>query len=462
VFKRLLGDFIGDKKFYKYLLAIMLPILVQTGITNFVNMLDNVMIGSIGTNETTGVAVANQLIFVFNLCIFGTVSGAGIFGAQFFGKGDNEGLRHTLRFKLYAAVGITIGAIILFVFAGRWLINLYLMGEGSVADANACMDFASIYLNIMLIGLIPYTVAQCYATTLRETGQTLLPMYAGIAAVLVNLVLNWVLIFGNLGMPALGVTGGAIATVISRFAEMIIVMAGTHLNKKKHLFATGLYSSLYVPASLIKKIIAKGLPLLLNETMWAMGIAAANRCYSLRGLDVVAANNISQTFFNVFSVVFLTVGSAIGIILGQQLGARDNENVYSSAKKLIAFSLFMSIIVGVIYFVCSQYIPYAYETTDHIRRLATNLMRISALAMPLDAIANASYFTLRSGGKTFVTVLFDSCFVWCVTVLTATILINTTNLPILPLYAICQGLNIIKCIIGITLVKKKIWIQKIV
>lgn len=454
--------FIGDKKFYKYLLAIMLPIMLQTGITNLVNMLDNVMIGSVGTNETTGVAVANQLIFVFNLCIFGTVSGAGIFGAQFFGKGDNEGLRHTLRFKLYSATALTVGAILLFIFAGRWLVNLYLMGEGDVNDAAASMEFAITYLNVMLIGLIPYTIAQCYATSLRETGQTLLPMYAGISAVGINLFLNWVLIFGNLGLPAMGVKGGAIATVISRFAEMFIVMLGTHLKRQKYSFAVGLFGSFYVPLKLIKQICIKGIPLLLNETMWAMGIAAANRCYSLRGLDVVAANNISQTFFNVFSVVFLTVGSAIGIILGQQLGAHETEKAHSSAKKLIAFSFGMSIVVGVIYFIVSGFIPYAYETSDEIRRLATNLMRISAIAMPLDALANASYFTLRSGGKTFVTVLFDSCFVWCVTVLTATILVNYTSLNILPLYAICQGLNVIKGVIGIILVKKGIWIQKIV
>lgn len=457
-----LRSFIGDKKFYKYVLAIMLPIMIQTGITNFVNMLDNVMIGTLGGNETTGVAVANQLIFVFNLCIFGAVSGAGIFGAQFFGKGDHEGLRQTLRFKLISTFGLTIGAIFLFIFAGDMLINLYLQGEGSAADIAASLGFARKYLNIMLIGLIPYTIAQCYSSTLRETGQTVLPMYAGVAAVGLNLFLNWVLIYGNLGAPKLGVDGGAIATVISRFAEMFIVIIGTHFNRNKNIFAEGLYSSLYVPSALIKKILAKGLPLMMNETLWAAGIAAANRAYSLRGLDVVTANNISQTFFNVFSVAFLTVGQAIGIILGQKLGAQDTEGAKDAAKKLIAFSIFTSCIVATVYFIAAEYIPNLYETSNDVRRLATNLMRITALAMPLDSIANASYFTLRSGGKTFITILFDSCFVWVVTVFTATMLVNFTTLPILPLYAICQGLNIIKDIVGLTLVKKGIWIQIIV
>ncbi len=460
--KARLGSFIGNRAFYKMLIAIMLPIMIQTGITNFVNMLDNVMIGSVGECQTTGVAVANQLIFVFNLCIFGAVSGAGIFGAQFFGKGDHEGLRHTLRFKLISTVLLTVIAIVIFIFAGDSLIGLYLKGEGSAEDVSASLGYGRVYLNVMLIGLIPYTIAQCYASTLRETGQTVLPMYAGLAAVFINLVLNWVLIFGNLGAPRLGVQGGAIATVISRFAEMIIVMLGTHLKSNKNLFVRGLYKSVYVPGSLIANILKKGLPLLLNETMWAMGIAAANQCYSLRGLDVVAANNISQTFFNVFSVAFLTVGQAIGIILGQMLGANRINEAKDASRKLIAFSLFMSFIVGSVYFIAAEYIPHAYAVSNDVKQLATQLMRITAVVMPLDAFANASYFTLRSGGKTIITVLFDSCFVWCVTVAVASILVYYTTLPILALFGICQGLNIIKCIIGFILVKKGIWIQNIV
>ncbi|MBQ5810604.1 MAG: MATE family efflux transporter [Clostridia bacterium] len=350
---------IGDRKFYKFVLAIMIPIMVQTGITNFVNMLDNVMIGALGTNETTGVAVANQLIFVFNLCIFGAVSGAGIFGAQFFGKGDHEGLKQTLRFKFISTLLITVAAIFLFIYKGDFLIGLYLQGEGLPEDIAASHNFSSTYLNIMLVGLIPYTISQCYSSTLRETGQTVLPMYAGVAAVGINLFLNWILIFGSFGAPKLGVVGGAIATVISRFAEMIIVILGTHLKAEKNLFVVGLYKSLYVPAELVRRIIAKGLPLLLNETFWAAGVAAANQAYSLRGLDVVAANNISQTFFNVFSVAFLTVGQAIGIILGQQLGAQKTEEARSSSIKLIAFSIFISLIVATIYFTAAEFIPYA-------------------------------------------------------------------------------------------------------
>lgn len=453
---------IGTKSFYKRMIALMLPIMVQNGITNFVNMLDNIMVGQVGTADMTGVAVSNQLIFVFNLCVFGAISGAGIFGAQFYGKGDNKGLRDTLRFKLIFCTLLSALSIVIFIFGGESLINLYLMGEGSAADIAAALGYAKSYLFIMLIGILPYTIAQCYASTLRETGQTVVPMVSGLTAVVVNLILNYILIFGKLGAPALGVNGAAMATVISRFAELIVVVLWTHIKRDKNHFAKGLLKSLKVPLALTKQIIAKGLPLMLNETFWAAGVAAITQCYSVRGYVVIASMNISTTFYNVFSVAFMAVGMAIGIILGQQLGAGETNQAADTAKKSITFSVMISVIVGAVFALVAFWIPYAYKTTADTRALATGFMQIAALTMPLDSCAHAAYFTLRSGGKAFITIVFDSLFMWCISVPAAFILSSFTTLPMLLVYLICQGLNLIKCILGCYLVKKGTWIKNIV
>ena len=364
---------IGNRQFYHRVFALMLPIMIQNGITNFVNMLDNVMVGRVGNVEMTGVAVANQLFFVFNLCIFGVVSGAGIFGAQFFGNRDHKGVRHTFRFKILSGLIITLLAMALFWFGGEELIKLYLQGDGSAADAAASLGFAQKYLHIMLIGVIPYTIAQCYSSTLRECGQAMPPMFAGVIAVLVNLCLNYVLIFGNFGAPKLGVVGAAIATVISRYVELIIIAAWTRSHSDKTPFILGAYRSLHVPARLIRQILAKGLPLMLNETLWAAGIATLSQCYSTHSLDVVAANNISSTFFNVFSVAFISVGVAIGIILGQELGAGENERARADSRRLIFFSILCSIVVAVIYAITANFIPQIYNTSDTVRLLATDV-----------------------------------------------------------------------------------------
>ncbi|MBQ7108003.1 MAG: MATE family efflux transporter [Clostridia bacterium] len=458
----MLNKFFGTKEFYRRLIFLTLPIMIQNGITNFVNMLDNIMIGQIGTLEMTGVAVSNQLIFVFNLCVFGALSGAGIFGAQFYGKGDTKGFRDTFRFKMIFCIGITLLCIGIFIFFGDELISIYLKGDGSTKDAAMSLSFAKQYLFIMLTGTIPYTIAQCYASTLREKGQTVVPMVAGIAAVAVNMSLNYVLIFGKLGAPKLGVVGAALATVISRFAELLVVTVWTHTHKKENEFIIGAYKSFKIPKRLCGQILIKGLPLMLNETGWAAGIAVVNQCYSVKGLNVVAAINISTTFFNVFSVSFLAVGMSIGILIGQQLGSGDTQKVRDTARHCITFSVLVSLLIGIIYAALSGIIPYLYKTDLSVKMLASSFMFISAVTMPIEAFVNSCYFTIRSGGKTFITILFDSIFVWCVSVLSAFILCNYTSLPIITIYLISQLLNTIKGFVGFIFIKKGIWIKNIV
>ena len=453
---------IGTKRFYKRAFALMVPILLQNGITNFVSMLDSLMVGRVGHPEMVGVSVANQLIFVYALCVFGAVSGAGIFGAQFYGSGDVKGLRDTFRFKIITCILLGAGATALFAFAGGDLTMLFLSGEGEPEVAEAAFGFAGDYLKVMLISLVPFAFIQCFSSTLRETGQTVLPMTAGIIAVFVNLALNYVLIFGHLGAPRLGVVGAAVATVISRFVELAIVVLWTVFHRAKNPFIVGAFRSLRVPGKLVLRILAKGLPLMINETMWAAGIAAVNRYYSLRGLDVVAANNINVTFFNVFSVAFMAAGMSIGIILGQMLGAGETEEAKDAARKLIAFSVAISFIVGGVYAALSGVIPGFYNTTDSVRSLATGLMLICAASMPLEAFANAAYFTLRSGGQALITVVFDSGFVWAVSVPAAFIIQRFTDMPILPMYAVMQLLNVIKCLIGYLFFRTGRWAANIV
>ena len=459
----MLKSVIGDKSLYKRIFIFPIPIMIQQGITHFVNMLDNVMVGTVGQAQSTGVAVSNQLMFVFNLCVFGAISGAGIFTAQYFGKGDFEGVKQTFRFKIIFCVLLAAVGIALFCLKGENLIMLYLNKEDNAELAARSLGFAESYLYIMVIGLVPYTISQCYGSTLREAGQSTVPMAAGVVAVAVNLSLNYVLIFGKLGAPKLGVNGAAVATVISRFVELAVLVAYTFIKRQKCIFILEGFKSPYISFSLIGEIFKKGMPLMLNETLWASGIATVNGFYSQRGLDVVAANNISQTFFNVFSVAFMSVGVAIGILIGHDLGSGKNkEKIKKEAFKSIFFSVFVSAVIAIIYAVCAIFIPHIYNVSDNARSIATQLMQVTALTMPLDAFAHASYFTLRSGGKVIITLIFDSFFVWGVTVTAAAVLINYTSLGIITVYFICQSLNIIKCVLGFVFVKRGSWIKNII
>ena len=454
--------YIGDKAFYRRVFGVAVPIIVQNGITNFVSMLDNIMVGQVGTLPMSGVSIVNGLIFVFNLCIFGASSGAGIFTAQFFGSKDDEGVRYTFRFKFLICCILSALGIGLFLLGDSFLIGLYLTGEGDPAEAAQVLHYGVQYLHVMLWGFLPFALTNAYASTLKEPGNPFVPMVAGITATLVNLVGNYILIFGHFGAPQMGVQGAALATVISRFVELAIVAGWTHVNSGKNPFIVGVYRAFYLPGRLFKAIVLKGMPLLINEALWSSGMAILNQCYSTCGLDVVPAQNISSTLFMLSSVVFLSMGNAVGIIMGQMLGAGSTEaEIRDSNRKLLALSVASGIFFGSLMASVSGLFPKLYNTTETVQQLATWLICISAVMMPFNSYTNATYFTLRSGGQTLVTFLFDSCFVWGVCIPLAYCLSRFTAIPIIPLYAICQGTDLIKCMIGAFMLKQGKWIQNL-
>lgn len=454
--------YFGDAAFYKMVFMVAVPIMVQNGITNFVNMLDNIMIGQIGTEAMTGVSIVNQILFVYNLCLFGAVSGAGIFTAQYYGQKNIEGIRHTVRFKLLTVTVITILTVLLCIFFGQALINTYLTGEGSAESIRAAMVSGREYMLFMLTGLPFFMITQVYGSTLKECGQTVLPMKAGVAAICINLILNYLLIYGKFGFPMLGVRGAAIATVCSRVIEMAIIVIAVHKNTEMNPFAVGLYRNFAIPADVVKRITVKGTPLLLNETLWSAGMATLAGCYSMRGVNVVAAFNISNTINNLFQISFIAMGDAVAIIVGQILGTGDMKKAKDTAGKMIVFSVLLCACVAVLMFLIAPAFPAFYKTEEDIKQLAVKLIMISALFIPQHALLNSLYFTLRAGGKTLIAFFFDSVFIWCVSVVLAYVLAKFTALSILWLYFLVQLADGIKAIIGLILVKKGVWLHNIV
>lgn len=458
-----INKYLGDKRFYKMLLSVVVPIIIQNAITNFVNLLDNIMVGQTGTESMTGVSVANQLMFVFNIIIFGAISGAGIFTAQYHGQGDSTGVKYTLRFKIIICIMIAVLGIAVFAGFSEPLVSLYMSDAESVGDPALTLDFGKQYLAVMIFGLLPFALTQAYSGTLRETGETMVPMVAGITAVIVNLVFNYILIFGKFGAPALGVVGAAVATVISRYVELAIVLIWTHTHREKNKFVVGLYKGFYIPGGITKSIIKKGTPLLLNEALWSFGMAAIAQCYSTRGLDVVSANNICTTVSNLFNVVFLSLGSAVAIIVGNALGADDVEKAVDLDRKLIFTSVMSSVVLGLLLCGVAPFFPHLYNTEPEIKALATKLIVVVGATMPLHAHLHACYFTLRSGGKTFITFLFDSVSIWAINYTLVFSLTHWAPMVSVTMIMLLDHLsNLIRCVVGNILVNKRIWVNNLV
>ena len=454
--------YIGDRSFYRRVFAVLIPILIQQVITTFVSLLDNIMVGQIGTEPMSGVAIVNQLMFVFNLCLLGGISGAGILTAQFYGKGDLAGIRQSIRMKLFIAVGIFVvfGSVLLFF--GDFFVGLFLHEGESGLNLEATAGYAREYMDVIMLQLLPFALTMMYSGTLRETGETVVPMKAGLVAVGVNLVFNYILIFGKFGAPKLGVVGAALATVLARVVELSTLIVWTHRHTERNPFIVGVYRSLRVPKQVVLQVFRLGLPLMMNELLWSGGMTVLNQCYSLRGLEVVSAMNISTTVSNLFFSAFISTGNATAIMVGQLLGAGELERAVDEDRKLIAFALGLSFLIAGLTAATSPFVPRLYNTIPHVRKLATDILLITAAAMPLHAFANSCYFTLRSGGKTVITFLFDSGVLWLVSVPTAFLVSRLTAMPILPMIALIEGINLVKCAIGYFMVKQRHWVVNLV
>ncbi len=468
-----LGKFIGDRAFYVMVLTIAVPMIVQNAITNFVSLLDNIMVGQVGTEQMSGVAIANQLMFVFNLCVFGGHGGAGIFTAQFHGKGDADGIRYTMRFKMLLNVLLVTVGVLLFTLCDETLIGLFLHDGSASGDLQLTLVSGQQYLAVMVFGMVPFAITQTYTGTLREVGETSLPMKAGIAAVFVNLVFNFLLIYPTrvitvLGLSftmfgaGLGVVGAAVATVCSRLVELAIVVIWAHRHTQRFPFFKKVWHSLRLPAKLVGDIIRKGMPLLINEFIWSFSMTAINQCYSVRGLAVVAAINIASTISNLFNVVYMSLGNAVGIVVGKLLGQGSMEEAVDTDRKMIAFGVAASVLIGGVLAATSGAFPQLYNTTDEVRTLAAYFIMISGSLMPMYSFLHCTYFTLRCGGRTGVTFLFDCVFICCISLPLAYCLAHFTDMGIRPLYLCVQLVDLIKCAIGFVLVKKGIWINNIV
>ncbi len=461
--KSIRNRYFGDAAFYRKVLIVALPLIAQQLITSFVNMLDNIMVGQTGALPMSAVSVANQLVLIFNLAVFGSVSGASIFGAQFAGKQDWKGMRYCLRFKLIVEALIVTTVILLFSLNGETLIRLFLNPEtNSPEDIQATLTLAQNYLRILMIEFVPFALSQCISSAIRETGETRVPMLASIVAVSVNFVGNWILIFGHFGAPRLGAEGAAIATVISRFAELLIILIFAIRMRERFPFFRGLFKGFHVPMDLAKDIVWRGFPLLLNEVLWSMSLAAITQCYSVRGIEALAAYNISSTITNLFFVFNFAMGDCLSIMVGQKLGAGDPEGAVDTDRKLIVVTLIFATLLGLILAATSGFFPQLYKVNDSIKRTAQQVLMFGGLTMWITALYNVCYFTMRCGGKTIITFLMDSVSMIVVSVPLAWVLAHFTGLPLPLMYLCVQLVDIYKVILGLTLVHKRVWVHDLV
>lgn len=451
---------IGNKELYKAIFKIAIPIILYQALTNVLGLIDNIMVGSLGKESMSGVAIITQILFVFNFSIFGLFAGPGVYISQFKGANDDEGIRNCFRYKIIAGLIMLVVSYLIIGFGQDFLIKSFLH-ENTSSDALAFSE-AKKYLAIMFLGLPAFMVSTIYSTTIRETGHTVLPLVSSTVSIFVNLVLNYVLIFGisGIGLKGMGVEGAAIATVISRFIEMLIIVIAGHAMHKEMPFMKNIYC-LKIDSKLFKEIFLRGLPLFINEILWSGGMSFLINIYSNRGLDTLASFNISSSISNLFFIFSSASGMALSIYIGNLLGAGKTLEAKENVAKFIFFNTVLCILVGVFFIIAAFFVPNFYDVSKDIRWVATCIMIVAAVALPVISFNTSCYFTLRAGGVTLVTFFFDSVYTWVLSIPVAFLLVMFTELNIIFIYGCVQSLELIKSAIGATLIKKGIWVQNI-
>lgn len=448
----MLKSFFGTKKFYRSLIAITIPIMIQQGLTSIVSVLDNVMVGQLSENAIAGVAIANQILFVCFAALMGGLSGPSIFVSQYHGAKDHAKLQQSFRTKAIFAFGIVVVFFILYLAFGNFFIHQYLKDELSIIESSK-------YFKIIIFSIIPLGFVQLYGSSFREIGQPKIAMYCGLVTIFLNAGLNYILIFGHLGLPALGVQGAAIATVVARSIEAVLLVSVAHLGKFS--FATHVYRHFHIAKTLLVRIVKKGLPLLGNEIAWSGGMSVLILMYAMRGNQAIAAFTISSTVSNLFYTVFAGLATGIAVFVGSELGANRLDEASSNARKILVFGCLVGMGAGLVLFITAAYVPLLYNVDESVRHTATSLMRVVSVLIPIFAVNVGCFFILRAGGSSLVTFLFDSGSMWLFAVPLAFVLARYTHVSIVYMYLFVQSLDFIKMFFGIYLVSKKRWVRNL-
>jgi putative MATE family efflux protein len=445
-------SFIGDKNFYKKLMAISMPIVLQQLLTSSLQLIDNLMVGSLGELAIGSVSVVNQLYFVIILITFGALAGAGIFTSQYFGSKNFVMLKQTFRFKLIVALLLVFLSIFVFSVFGETLMRFFTENDITISGG---LD----YLKIVKWSMLPWAFSVAISTTFREIGITKPLLKVTLVAIITNTLLNYLLIFGNFGFPELGIEGAAYGTLISRFVEFILMLV--LLIKKGKIFNTSLKDIFKIDSLVLKAIIIMAIPLLLNEFFWSMGQTMFLQSYSTRGDFALAAMNITNAISQLVFVTFGGIATGIAVMVGNTLGDNRIAEAKDNAKKVIAFAVAFAVLTGTVLFVLSFFILELYDVEIETKIIAARNIRINAIFIPVFSFNVSIYFTLRSGGDTKSTMIMDSGYMWLVQVPVVFILARVTNLNVVMLFLIVQLLELPKSMIAMSRYRKEHWLKNL-
>jgi putative MATE family efflux protein len=448
------GNMFRDRKYFSTLLKIALPITGQYLILNSLGVADVIMIGQMGEVSVAAVGLANEVFFILGLFMFGIGSGAAIFTAQYWGKGDTHKLHQVIGLSLCVALGgAVIFGVISLLFSGQ-VLHIYTQDAQVVA-------LGSQYLRIIAACFIPYAITASFSAVLRSTGNVKLPMLVSGFALSLNTFMNYLLILGNFGFPALGVKGAAIATLISRFVECTLMVALAYALKTP--VAARINEFFSFDFSFVKRFFRTSAPVVVNEALWSLGITTYDAVFARIGTEAIAAVNISRTIENLAFVAFMGLGNACAIVVGNKIGAGEEHLASTYGKRTWILGMLVAVLLGIGISLSAGRISMLYKISDTTRVYARNVIFLLGTVMWLKG-SNMIIFIgmLRSGGDTRYALIVEMITMWGVGVPLAFFSAFVLHLPVYWVYLIILMDELTKFSIGLVRVFSGKWIHNLV
>lgn len=448
-----LTSLFNNKRFLKTLFKLALPIALQNLILSSLNLVDTIIIGGLGEYAIAGVGIANQYFFLLNLVLFGVVSGSSIFTAQYYGDNDIPNIKRILGLSI-----ITSGtAAFIFFIVGFFFNNEILK---IFSTDKLVISIGSDYLKIIVFSYVITAITFSYSFTLRSIGQVKIPMIISIIALAINTILNYLLVYGYFGMPKLGTNGSAIATLIARTIEMILMI--TVVYSKKLIIAAKLKEMLDLSLDFIKKFFKITTPVILNESIWALGVSMYAIAYARMGTEVIASTNISATIERITWVIFMGLGNACAIMIGTKIGEGNEDEAYLLAKRFIIICPALAILAGMIVFSTSGWMLSVYKVSPTVYNYSHNILMVFSIFLVAKVINYTSIIGIfRSGGDTRFCLILDTGGVWLIGVPLAFLGGLVLKLPIHLVYILIYIEEVVKLMFCIPRIISKKWINNL-
>ena len=444
-----LKRYFGDKAFFKSTLLVAIPLMAQQLISNSVNLLDNLMIGQLGDNALASVATVNRYFIIAIFGMQGMIAASSVFLAQFYGSNDEEHMKQSFRFALISTSLIMILFIIIALMFPENIIRFFI-------NDQEVINMGAQYIKVAALSFIPTMITMAISGAMRSVGDSRKPLFAGMISMVTNVFFNYVLIYGHLGMPALGVVGAGIGTLIARIVELGIILY--FLVDGDYKFKTPFKDLFDISPTLSKAITLKALPLSLNEVLYASGMAVLMRFYGTRGADVISAYAIAVTVSDLFFTMNAGMSVATTILVSQPLGANKLDEAKENGYKLLGFSTILSVFFGFLLFLTSFIVPHLYDVSANSMYIAQNFLRIMSFLFWIYVLNTTSYFILRAGGDMKSTLIMDSGYMWTVNLVCVGIATHYTDVGILGLYLVGQLTDVVKLGFALKLVHKEEWV----